>query len=76
MNNEQIAQDLIEWLNFEYKEFNFKRIENAVLLTLRNHERKAKQEAAKRCREIAQQRFLAKEQAIEIDAKISEEFDV
>jgi len=32
--------------------------------------------AAKRCKEIAQQHYLAKEQAVSIDLKISSEFSV
>lgn len=31
-------------------------------------------QTAKRCKEITQQRYLAKDQAVEIDKKISEEF--
>ena len=33
-------------------------------------------EAAKRCKQIAQQRYLAENQAVSIDLKISEEFGV
>lgn len=33
-------------------------------------------ETAKRCKEITQQRYLAENQAVEIDEKISEEFSI
>jgi len=35
-----------------------------------------RKQAAKRCKEIAQQRYLAENQAVSIDLKISEEFNV
>lgn len=36
----------------------------------------AVQKTAKRCKEIAQQRYLAENQAVDIDEKISAEFGV
>ena len=37
---------------------------------------RGKKMAATRCKEISRQRYLAENQAVEIDKKISEEFDV
>ena len=35
-----------------------------------------KKQAAKRCKEIAQQRYMAENQAVQIDEQISKEFEV
>ena len=35
-----------------------------------------RRQAAKRCKEIAEQRFLAENQAVKIDDKISKEFGI
>ena len=49
---------------------------NRILQAFTTAAHLAEKRTAKRCKEIAQQRYLAENQAVDIDAKISEEFKV